>query len=117
VQVEGLDSGGVLILSDRFNWTEQASFGDRFVHVTDKNLNTVSETRQRGDAYLREAELAAVGGSLTVPVNCGQQLLDVIDATDARVGLNAVKKRVLGLTLMYLPRRGEYYQRLILGGV
>ena len=71
----------------------------------------------RGEAYLREAEIESVGGSLLVPVNCGQQLYDVIDITDSRVGLSDVKKRVLGLTLIHDTRRGEYEQRLFLGAV
>ena len=52
-----------------------------------------------------------------MPVNCGQQLYDVIDITDARAGLNSAKKRVLGITLDYRPRWGEYTQRLWLGAV
>ena len=47
----------------------------------------------------------------------GQQLYDVIDITDNRAGLDAEKKRVLGLTLIYHPRRGEYQESLSLGAV
>ena len=54
---------------------------------------------------------------MLVPVNCGQQLYDVIEVTDARAGLAAAKRRVLGMTLVYQPQRGEYFQRLELGGV
>ena len=72
---------------------------------------------ERGDAYLRQAELASAGGSILVPVNCGQQTYDVIDITDSRAGLNMAKRRVLGFVLVYSPRRGEYRQRLYLGAV
>ena len=85
--------------------------------LIDRNLNTVAETQQRGDAHLRQAAIEAVGGTLTVPVNCGQQLFDVIEVTDARAGLDAVKKRVLGMALVYQPQRGEYFQWLEMGGV
>ena len=57
------------------------------------------------------------GGNIRVPINCGQQLYDVIDITDSWAGLSAEKKRVLGLVLVYNPGRGEYEQRLSLGAV
>lgn len=47
-----------------------------------------------------------------MPVNCGQQLFDVIDITDERAGLVAVKKRVVGISLEFGPLRGEYVQRI-----
>jgi hypothetical protein len=40
-----------------------------------------------------------------------------VEITDQRAGLAAAKKRVLGITLNYLPERGEYQQQLLLGGV
>jgi hypothetical protein len=65
----------------------------------------------------RLAEMEAVNGAILAPVNCGQQLYDVVDITDSRAGLSATRRRVIGLTLVYRPRRGEYQQRLLLGGV
>jgi hypothetical protein len=62
-------------------------------------------------------EIAAAGGEITVPVNCGQQLCDVIDITDVPAGLNAATRRVLSMVLVYQPRKGEYSQRILLGGV
>ena len=113
VQVEGYDAGaGELILADSFAWDEIDRLYDRLRQVDDRNLGTVAEAQQRGQAYLRQAEIEAAGGSILVPVNCGQQLYDVIDVTDARAGLDAEKKRVLGLVLVYHPQRGEYSQRL-----
>jgi len=117
VQVEGLDTGGAMILAERFNWGEAERFHDRLQHIVDRNLNTVAEAQQRGDAYLREAEIEAESGAIIIPVNCGQQMYDVIAVTDTRAGLDAVDKRVLGITLVYQPARGEYFQRLELGGV
>ena len=65
----------------------------------------------------RQAEVESAHGTMLVPVNCGQQLYDVIDITDSRAGLNESKRRVLGFVLVYSPRRGEYRQRLQLGSV
>ena len=85
--------------------------------LEDRNLDSVTKAGQRGDAYLRRTEIASSGGSIRIPVNCGQQLYDVIDITDSRAGLNAEKKRVLGMVLTHNPARGEYEQRLLLGAV
>jgi len=118
VQVEGYDTGGAqVIVVDSFAWDEIDRLYDRLRQLEDSNLNTVAQAQQRGEAYLRGAEIASAGGSILVPVNCGQQLYDVIDITDSRAGLISEKRRVLGLTLVYDPRRGEYLQRLRLGAV
>jgi hypothetical protein len=115
VQVEGYGTG--LIVAESFAWEEIERLADRLKHVDDRNIANVNEARQRGEAYLRQAEIEAKGGSILVPVNCGQQLYDVVEITDARAGLDAAKKRVLGIVLGYYPRRGEYRQRLVLGAV
>ena len=118
VQVEGYDTGsGKAIIVDSLEWDEIDRIYDRLEQVADRNLGAVAEAGQRGEAYLREAEIKSGGGYILVPVNCGQQLYDVIDITDARAGLTAEKKRVLGLVLVYNPQRGEYRQRLWLGSV
>jgi hypothetical protein len=115
VQVEGYSSG--LILVDSFEWDEIERRHDRLRQVGDKNLATVTEARQRGEAYLRQSEIEAESGSISIPVNCGQQLYDVVDITDRRAGLDAARRRVRGIVLGYYPRRGEYRQRLDLGAV
>ena len=118
VQVEGYDTGSdELIVVDSFAWDEINRLYDRLRQLEDRNIDTVAEAQQRGEAYLRQAEVESAGGTILVPVNCGQQLYDVIDITDSRAGLTAEKKRVLGLILVYSPRRAEYSQRLWLGAV
>jgi len=118
VQVEGYDPGqGEAIVVDAFSWGQVDRFYDRLRRVEDRNLDTVAKAEGRGEAYLRQAEMEAVDGAILAPVNCGQQLYDVVDITDDRAGLSTAKRRVIGLTLVYHPRRGEYQQRLILGGV
>lgn len=118
VQVEGYDPGqGKVIVVDAFSWEQVDRLYDRLRQVEDRNLDTVAKAGERGEAYLRQAEMEAVNGAILTPVNCGQQLYDVVDITDSRAGLEAAKRRVIGLTLVYRPRRGEYQQRLFLGGV
>ncbi|MFC1965169.1 hypothetical protein ACFLWG_04140, partial [Chloroflexota bacterium] len=118
VQVEGYDAGSdESIIVESFAWSEIESLYDRLRQLEDRNMDTVAEAQQRGEAYLREAEIESAGGAILVPVNCGQQLYDVVDITDTRAGLTAEKKRVLGLILVYSPHRGGYSQRLWLGSV
>jgi len=118
VQVEGFDPVlGKAIVVDCFNWDQIDRLYARLRQVEDRNIDTVTKAEQRGEAYLRGAEVESVNGSILIPVNCGQQLYDVIDITDSRAGLDVAKRRVLGVTLNYNPKSGEYRQRLLLGGV
>ncbi|HEY54863.1 MAG TPA: hypothetical protein G4N91_01090 [Dehalococcoidia bacterium] len=118
IQVEGYDPvEDEPIVVDSFTWDEIDRLYDRLRQIEDRNIDTVAKAEQRGEAYLRSEEVASVNGSILVPVNCGQQLYDVVAITDSRAGLEAAKRRVNGLTLAYSPRRGEYQQRLSLGGV
>ena len=116
VKLEGFDSGSEEpILVDAFSWGDIDKLYDRTCQVEDANMATVASVQQRGEAYLREAEMKAFDGVIAVSVNCGQQLYDVVDITDPRAGLNVEKQRVLGLVLEYHPQRGLYSQRLRLG--
>ena len=118
IQVEGYDPGeDDPVIVNTFNWDEIARLYNRLNQLEDRNIDTTQEAQDRGEAYLRQAEIESAGGTIHIPVNCGQQLYDVIDITDNRAGLSAEKKRVLGLILTYNPRRGEYDERLLLGAV
>jgi len=118
IQVEGYDPAeDKPIVVDSFTWDQIDRLYDRLRQLEDKNIDTVTKAEQRGEAYLRQVEIESVDGSILIPVNCGQQLYDVIEITDSRAGLEAARRRVNGLTLVYSPSRGEYQQRLLLGGV
>ncbi|MBI2849564.1 MAG: hypothetical protein HYX80_00795 [Chloroflexi bacterium] len=118
VKVEGFDpSAGQSIVVDSFAWSQLDKLYDRLGQVEDKNVDSVTKAEQRGEAYLRKAEIVSGGGDIRIPVNCGQQLYDVIDITDSRAGLSAEKKRVLGIVLVHNPLRGEYEQTVMLGGM
>ena len=118
VQVEGFDPvEEEPIVVDSCSWSQIDKLYDRLNQLEDRNIDTVTKAEQRGEAYLREAEIESVGGTIRIPVNCGQQLYDVIDITDSRAGLSAEKRRVAGIIFIYDTRRGEYEQRLSLGAV
>ena len=118
VQVEGYDPvEGEPVIADSFSWTQIAKVYDRLSQQEDRNIDTIEKAQERGEAYLRRAEIESARGAIKIPVNCGQQLYDVIDITDSRAGLSGEKRRVLGLSLIYNPRRGEYEEKLSLGEV
>jgi len=118
VQVEGYDTiGSVPVIVDSFDWEENARIPDRFLAVVDENIDTPAQAQARGQAWLRKAQVHAAGGYIRTPVNCGQQLYDVVDITVAKAGLDADRFRVLGINMSYDPRRGIYEQRLLLGAV
>jgi hypothetical protein len=118
VQVEGYDPASQEpIVADSFSWDQVDRFYGRLRQLEDRNIDTVNKAEERGQVYLRNAELASISGAIRVPVNCGQQLYDVVDITDNRAGLDAEKRRVLGLNIIYDTRRGDYEQRLSLGAV
>jgi hypothetical protein len=118
VRVEGYDpAADEPIIVERFSWDEIERLHDLLGMVEDRNLDTVARAQERGDAHLREAEMASLQGRLRVPVNCGQQLYDVIDVTDSRAGLSSARRRVMALALVYDTRRGAYQQTLSLGAL
>ena len=118
VQVEGYDAGAdAPIITESFAWDGIDKLYDRLQQLYDRNLDTVAKAQARAEAYLREAEIESANGIIRIPVNCGQQLYDVIDITDSRAGLSAEKRRVLGLILVYQPSRAQYEHRLALGAV
>jgi hypothetical protein len=118
VQVEGYDTvTGAPVIVDSLEWGEINKLYDKLQQLFDRNIDSLAEAQQRGEACLREAEIESANGIIRIPTNCGQQLYDVIDITDNWAGLSAEKKRVLGLTLVYQPSKAQYEQRLALGAV
>jgi hypothetical protein len=91
---------------------------DRLRQVDDRNLTAVAQVETRADAVLRQAALEAMSGEISVPVNCGQELYDLVEVTDPGAGLTAARRRVLGLSLHYSTgERPAYQQRITLGAV
>jgi hypothetical protein len=118
IQVEGWDEGqGKAIISDSFEWNELSFTAEEFRHINDRNLNTITETGQRGTALLRKADMETENGMIVIPVNCGHQLYDVVAVTDSAAGLVAAAKRIIGIKLIFRPGRAEYLQYLSLGKV
>lgn len=116
-QVEGWNpSAGKIILVDVFPENGDDLYG-RTIHIEDWNLDNIVATGERGNTVLRQAAMELDESSIIVPVNCGQQLFDVVSVTDELAGQDAQNKRVTGIALVYNPGRGEYFQSLKLGKV
>ena len=116
-EINRVRTEGLSLMGEDFTFTEIEKSGDILQIVEDLNAYTTAKAHERGQAHLRKAAIEALGGAIRIPVNCGQQLYDVIDITDSRAGLAAAKRRVLGLALTYQPAKGTYEHKLVLGGV
>jgi hypothetical protein len=105
------------VMAQDQEWQEIERVYSRLSQVYDRNITTATQASDRASGELREAEIAAGGGYIVVPLNCGQELWDVVQITDARAGLSQVKKRVVSLRHSYIPAKGEYKLRIGLGEV
>jgi hypothetical protein len=88
-----------------------------FVRSLDASSNT--RATDYATAHARRGTWARELGEVTVPVNAGAQLFDVIELTVPQLGLAAAKYRVIGIALTH-RRDGttaEYTHRLTLGGL
>jgi hypothetical protein len=112
VQVFG---DGVFV--ELFDWEELDLVFDTLAQVHDLNLDTAEKAYARANATLRNADIHSHRGHILVPLNCGQELYDVIEITDPCASLYSAGKRVLGLTHVYDPANGRYDLRLELGAV
>jgi hypothetical protein len=115
VQVFGLPSS--VSMTEDWDWEEIDLVYDQLAQVHDINLNTEAEAHARGQALLRHAAIESLDGYILVPMNCGQELYDVIEITDALAGLTAAKRRVLSLSHIYNPVKGQYVLKIGLGDV
>lgn len=115
VQVFGLPSS--VAMTEDWDWEEIDLVYDRLAQVHDINLDTEAGAHARGEAMLRHAAIESEAGYIVAPLNCGQELYDVIDITDALVSLTAAKRRVLSLHHTYDTRKGIYTLKIGLGGV
>ncbi|MDD4874224.1 MAG: hypothetical protein PHE15_04545, partial [Dehalococcoidales bacterium] len=116
IQVGGFDCANLQsITTHSFDWEEIGNVYERYSRIEDVNINSISIGQARGKAVLIKYEMESSNGYIKIPVNCGQQVYDVIDITDIRAGLSSQKRRILGFNLFYNPSRGQYIQNLILG--
>jgi len=114
-RVIGRAADGSRILEHAFDWHNLELGVDDLEQSYDPNLQTATRTQERADAILRQNALEAKGGQITVPVNCGQQLYDVITVTDERCGVDSAKYRLHAIRADYDAARRRYNHQLTLG--
>jgi len=111
----GRDGEDNRIVEDAFDWTNLELGIDNLEQSYDPNLQSAARAQERADAILRKASLRAERGNLVVPVNCGQELYDVITITDTRCGISSKKYRVIDIQTTLSRHQWFYHQRLTVG--
>ena len=115
VRAIGRDTEGDRIIEETQDWNLLQLAIDILEQDYDPNLQTSGRAQERADAILRQMSLRAERGNLVVPTNVGQELLDVVEVTDARCGISEEKYRVLATQINYDRRKRQYNQQLTLG--
>jgi hypothetical protein len=110
----GRDASEANIIASAFDWDNLKLAIDNFQPDYDPNLENAARAQERADAILRKSSLEAEGGQIIVPVNCGQELYDVITVSDERCGISSKLYRVMGMQVDYSRRQARYTQRLTL---
>jgi len=110
----GRDTEDNRILEEALDWDFLQLAIDILEQDYDPNLQDATRTQERADAIIRTAAQEAQGGQITVGANVGQELLDVVEVTDERCGINQEKYRVQAIRTDYDRRQGIYTQRLAL---
>jgi len=110
----GRDDEDNRIVEDAFDWTNLELGIDNLEQSYDPNLQSAARAQERADAILRRESLRSQGGQITIPVNCGQELYDVITITDDRCGISSKKYRVEVIQTLYHVVGRNYTQRLSL---
>ncbi len=98
---------GSVGMAEVFNWQEVEAF-QLLNQVRDMNLDTVAKMQDRGTSELDKAALEGISGAVLIPVNCGQEMYDVVEITDSRAGLSAARRRVVGMVSRYALEKGGY---------
>jgi len=105
------------IFTEAFDWEEIDLVFDILEQDYDLALTTTARTGARATAIERRQTVRSYNGYSVVPLNCGQEIYDVVKLTDQRAPLSAEKRRLLGIDHMFYPAKAEYRSRLILGAV
>lgn len=111
-QVMGRTAADARVIESAFDWDELERGIDNLWLRYDPNLEDAATGQRQADAMMREEAQRAKGGGIRVPVNCGQELYDVIRITDSRVGMTTEKRRIMGMIMDY-SRIGSHYQQVL----
>ena len=103
------------VFTEDWDWDEISQVYDQLAQSNDINLDSTTKAHYRGEAVMREADIEGLNGTILVPMNCGQDLFDVIAITSPQAGLSASKRRVLSLDRLWRPTKKESRYTLSIG--
>jgi len=111
----GRDASGNRIIEEALDPDLSGLAIDILEQDYDPNLQTATRAQERADAILRTRAQEAEPAVITIGTNVGQELLDIVEVTDERCGIDQEKYRVLAIQTDYDRRKGRYEQTLTLG--
>ncbi len=118
IRVEGLDGiNNQPLIVNCYDYEDMKNGYARSLAVEDINIGSIDAARSRGEAILQENRMDCMSGYIEIHPNCGQQVYDVIDVTDYKIGLINAKRRITGIKTVFQPACGKYIQTLLLGKV
>ena len=103
------------VFTEDWDWDEIALVYDRLAQASDINIDSTTKAHQRGESIIRDSDIEGLNGHILVPMNCGQDLFDMVSITSPQVGLNASKRRVISLTRTWTPNKPKSRYSLSVG--
>ena len=118
-QVNRVQVFGASVFDEDYDWTDMHLVYDRLRQVHDLNLDTSQKAIDQVARELRHQTMNNRRGEIIVRPNAGQELYDVVDLTDSAAGMQAIKRRIMGLRTEYrtIGNRPGFTQVLYLGNV
>lgn len=115
IRVIGAPTGNTVAFAEAIDSGQLSATGrERYRHIVERLLTTSAQCQIKAALAMREEQARSVTGSLTVALNPGLQLLDVVTITDSRVGLLNQGARIDEIHWHLDMNTGAYYQQLAL---
>jgi hypothetical protein len=110
-------SGPGELFAETFDADETEGMNSRHTIIEESTLNTVAKLKALADARLRKINIHTPREKVIVPMNCGQELYDVISITHAATGLSAALRRVIDFEQELDFEKSIYNTTIITGDV
>jgi len=115
IRVIGAPTGNTVAFAEAIDTAQLTATGrERYRHIVERLLTTSAQCQIKAGLAMHEEQTRATTGSLSVALNPGLELLDVLSLTDARVGLTNQVARIEELHWHIDMNNGAYYQQLAL---
>lgn len=107
VYVIGRDTNGNLVFGKDSTSTDITDYGEVLRIITESAIPTAADANTVADNVLSNARFDANRGQATILPNCGMEIGDAIQITDAVANQSAQKYRVMGFDFVYDPTQKE----------